>query len=387
MIFHLSDEEDIKKGLITDVYFDRARKIMEARGLTQKATAEIHLQKFPDGWPWGVLAGAEEALKLLEGLPVEVECLPEGTIFREEEPVLTITGRYLDYAVYETALLGLLCQASGIATKAARCKKAAGKRPVISFGARRMHPGLAPMIERNAFIGGCDGVSVGKSAELIGESPSGTIPHALVLMMGDLVAAVTAFDEIIDPGVRRVALVDTFSDEKREALIVAEALGDRLFAVRLDTPSSRRGDMGMILREVRWELDLRGHQNVQLFVSGGVDEASILELNEYADAYGVGTSISSAPVINFSMDIVEIEGRPVAKRGKLSGKKKTLQCRSCRRTSVVPDRSKAGRCPCGGEMENLLKPAIEKGSLVTKLPAPQKIREYVLSQHPFLDLS
>jgi nicotinate phosphoribosyltransferase len=387
MIFHLSDEKDIKKGLITDVYFDRARKIMEARNLTRKATAEIRLQKFPEGWSWGVLAGVEEALKLLEDLPVEVDCLPEGTIFREEEPVLTIAGRYLDYAVYETALLGLLCQASGIATKSSRCRKAAENRPLISFGARRMHPGLAPMIERNAFIGGCDGVAVGKSAELIGESPSGTIPHALVLMMGGVVSALTAFDEIIDPAVRRVALVDTFSDEKTEALTVAEALGDRLFAVRLDTPSSRRGDMGMILREVRWELDLRGYRDVQLFVSGGVDEDSILELNEYSDAYGVGTSISNAPVINFSMDIVEIEGNPVAKRGKMSGRKKLLLCRNCRLTTVIPYRSEAGRCACGGEMEDLLEPVIEKGRLVTELPAPQKIREYVLSQLPFHDLS
>jgi nicotinate phosphoribosyltransferase len=243
------------------------------------------------------------------------------------------------------------------------------------------------MIERNAFIGGCDGVAVGKSAELIGESPSGTIPHALVLMMGGVVSALTAFDEIIDPAVRRVALVDTFSDEKTEALTVAEALGDRLFAVRLDTHSSRRGDMGMILREVRWELDLRGYRDVQLFVSGGVDEDSILELNEYSDAYGVGTSISNAPVINFSMDIVEIEGNPVAKRGKMSGRKKLLLCRNCRLTTVIPYRSEAGRCACGGEMEDLLEPVIEKGRLVTELPAPQKIREYVLSQLPFHDLS
>lgn len=386
MKFHISDEKDIKNGLITDVYFDRAKKILEDRGITQQATAEIRLKKFPCGWKWGVLAGIEESLHLLEDLPIEVECLPEGTVFREEQPVLTITGRYIDYAVYETALLGFLCQASGIATKAARCKKAAGERLVVSFGARRMHPAIAVMIERNAYIGGCDGVAVTKSAELIGQPPVGTIPHALVLMMGNVVTATKAFDEVIDPSVNRVALVDTFSDEKAESLKAAEALGEKLFGVRLDTPSSRRGNMKEILREVRWELDLRGYQHVRLFASGGLDEEAIMELNECADAYGVGTAISNAPVINFSMDIIEIEGKPTAKRGKMSGRKKLIRCMDCRRTSVIPARRTSYSCPCGGDTENILARAIDKGRITADLPQPSKIREYVLSQLPRFEL-
>lgn len=385
MIFHLSDEEDIKKGLVTDVYFERARKILESKGITSRVTAEIRLKKFPSGWKWGILAGVEEALRLLENIPVEVECLQEGSAFKEDEPVLNISGRYIDFAVYETALLGFLCQASGIATKAARCKMAAGERQVFSFGARRMHPGIAPMIERNAYIGGCDGVAVIKSAELIGQPPVGTIPHALVLVMGDVVAATKAFDEVIDPGVKRVALVDTFSDEKAETLKVAGALGEKLFGVRLDTPSSRRGDMKEILREVRWELDLRGFHDVRLFASGGLSEETILELNEYADAYGVGTSISNAPVINFGMDIVEIEGKPLAKRGKLSGKKKLIRCLKCRRTSVIPAGRKLYDCPCGGQTENMLIPSIDEGRIVADLPQPAEIRDYVLSQYSYLD--
>src|SRR5438034_11729273 len=110
---------------------------------------------------------------LLEGVPVTVRAMDEGTLFGPYQPVLTLDGTYVEWARYETALLGLICQASGIATKAARCKKAAGERQVISFGARRMHPTIAPMIERNAFIGGCDGVAVTKSAELIDADPMG----------------------------------------------------------------------------------------------------------------------------------------------------------------------------------------------------------------------
>ncbi|CUS91929.1 Quinolinate phosphoribosyl transferase, C-terminal domain, partial [Candidatus Kryptonium thompsonii] len=130
-----------------------------------------------------------------------------------------------------------------------------------------------------------------------------------------------AFDEIIDPKVPRIALIDTFTDEKFEAIRIAEALKDKLYGVRLDTPSSRRGNFLAILKEVRWELDIRGFKNVKIFVSGGVDEEIIKQLNEVVDAYGVGTTISSAPVLDFAMDIVEIEGKPMAKRGKLSGEK------------------------------------------------------------------
>ena len=125
-----------------------------------------------------------------------------------------------------------------------------------------MHPALAPMIDRSAYIGGCDGVSVVESAKFLGEKPVGTIPHALILVVGDPVKAFMMFDEVVDKDVRRIALVDTFGDEKFEALNAAEALGESLFAVRLDTPSSRRGNFRRIIEEVRWELDLRGYQEV-----------------------------------------------------------------------------------------------------------------------------
>src|SRR5215472_5940884 len=240
--FHVAIEPEIKTGQVSDVYFARTVEILKARGINKRVKAEVRLKSFPQSdWLFGVLAGIEEVASLLEGLPVNVWAMDEGTLFGAHEPVLVIEGTYVEWAEYETALLGLLCQASGIATKAARCKRAAGERAVISFGARRMHPVLAPMIERNAFVGGCDGVAVTKAAELIEADPTGTIPHALVLMFGDTVEALRAFHEVIDPKVRRVALIDTLQDEKFEAIRVAQALGKDLYAVRLDTPSSRRG--------------------------------------------------------------------------------------------------------------------------------------------------
>jgi nicotinate phosphoribosyltransferase len=158
--FHTAAESDIKSGEVSDVYFERTVEILRHRGDRKRVKAEIYLKSLPDDWQWGILAGIEEVATLMEGVPVDVQAMDEGTVFNPYQPVIVIDGVYVEWAQYETALLGLLCQASGIATKAARCKKAAGERQVISFGARRMHPTLAPMIERNAFIGGCDGVAV-----------------------------------------------------------------------------------------------------------------------------------------------------------------------------------------------------------------------------------
>ena len=97
-------------------------------------------------------------------------------------------------------------------------------------------------------------------------------------------------------------ILDTFGDEKFEALEAANCLHDRLDAVRIDTPSSRRGNLSEILTEVRWELNQAGFEKVKLFVSGGIDENEILKLREFVDGgFGIGTSISSASVIDFSI--------------------------------------------------------------------------------------
>ena len=386
-MFHIASDEDIKSGRTTDVYFLRTRQVMEHEHVDPEVTAEIRVEALPAQWEWGILAGIEEVAHLLRDVDVHVEALAEGAVFLPGEPVLAVRGRYSAFGIYETALLGLLCQASGVATKAARCRKAAGNKTMLSFGARRMHPALSPMIDRSAFIGGCDGVSAVRSAELIGEQPMGTIPHALILLMGDTVKAAHAFDRVMDAEVKRVMLVDTLGDEKFEALNVAEALGDRLCAVRLDTPWTRRGDFKALLEEVRWELDLRGYQHVQLFVSGGLDEYEIARLTPVADGYGVGTSLSNAPVIDFAMDIVEIEGRPMAKRGKRSGRKDLLRCEACGARSVVPASGSRRECPCGGRMASLLEPLMRSGTVARMLPSAQEIRARVLESLRSLEIN
>ena len=333
----------------------------------------------PAGRPWAVFAGLEEALSLLEKLPVKVRALEEGSVFYPYEPVMEIRGLYRDFCVYETADLGLLCQATGIATQAARFKKLADGRLVASFGARRMHPAIAPMIERNAYVGGCDGVAVVKSGELIGQDPMGTAPHALVLLMGSTVEALKACDEVLDPSVKRVALIDTFLDEKFECLNVAQALGDKLYAVRFDTPGSRRGDFFRILEEARWELDLRGFGHVKMFVSGGLEEEDIETLNPFVDAYGIGTAISSSKVVDFSMDIVEIDGKPAAKRGKWSGAKRLTVCPSCGKRRIEPLGREPAPCACGKRPADMLKEVLDNGAYKVTMPEASAIREKVLA--------
>jgi nicotinate phosphoribosyltransferase len=267
-----------------------------------------------------------------------------------------------------------------VATKAARLRLAAADRTLISFGARRMHPALAPLIERSAFLGGCDGVATIKAAQLLGVEPSGTIPHALVILAGGIDEALLGFDRWIDKKVKRVALVDTFGDEKFEALAACATLGKDLYAVRLDTPASRRGNICDIVREVRWEMDLRGYSSVRIMVSGGLDELEIMELRDLVDGFGVGTSLSNSPVLDFAMDIVEVEGEPRAKRGKKSGEKRLLRCSKCHEDHVVPARSRLRRrCRCGGRLDNLTIEYMKSGKARRRTESLEVMRKRVLA--------
>ncbi len=311
--------EKILSGETADVYFLNARRILEQEKVDPRVTMEV----FPARA--GVLCGMREVEGILRRvLPrgSEVWGLAEGEAMDEREVVLRIRGPYRSFGIYETAILGILAHESGWATQARACAEAAGDIPVIHFGARHVHPDVSPRLEYAAVIGGCRGCATPAGARLAGIAPSGTIPHALILCIGDTVQAVEAFDRHIDPQVKRIALVDTFKDEAEESLRVARALGERLWGVRLDTPSERGRVTPDLVKEVRARLDQAGFTHVRIVVSGGIDPDRIRLFRAKGapvDAFGVGSAISGAPPIDFTADIKEIEGRPVAKRGRIPG--------------------------------------------------------------------
>jgi nicotinate phosphoribosyltransferase len=351
--FGIVDDATIKEGLCTDIYFLRSEEILREEGLNPLVTMEVTATSIPGGW--GIFCGLDDVITLLEGLPFTLHALPEGSIFSPNEPVARITGNYADFARYETAVLGFLCHPSGIATATARIVHVARGRPVYSFGSRRQHPAIAAMIERSAWIGGAAGVS--NIVAPAGIPVVGTMPHAFVICHTSSERAFRAFDRLADPEVPRIMLCDTHCDEKREALIAARVGAT---AVRLDTPCSRRGDMRAIIGEVRWELDAAGYDTIEIFLSGGLSEEEVGQYQDIVNAFGVGGSIANARVIDFALDIVEINGKPYAKRGKRNAIKQVYEISPLRHL-VLPE----GREPPAGA-QPLLQLYLEKGRIIAR---------------------
>ena len=315
---------EIMSGDSADVYFARAESILEQEGLDPLVTMEVFTRQD------AVLCGIDEAKNLLghvlaEADPSEttIEALDDGDLVHPKEVVLRIRARYRRFGLYETAMLGMLAQSTGWATAARECVEVAGPDPVISFGARHVHPDITDVLDYAAIVGGCVGASTPAGARLAGLNPTGTMPHSLVLIFGDTVEAALAFDRDLGPEVPRIVLVDTFRDEAEEALRVAHALGDRLYGIRLDTPAERGRVTPELVREVRARLDQAGFSHVRIVVSGGLtpDRIRIFkEAGAAVDSFAVGSYISGARPIDFTADIKEIDGRPIAKRGRIPGR-------------------------------------------------------------------
>ncbi len=314
-ILHSATHDEVTAGATTDIYFIRTLEILRAAG---RDCAEVTAEIFASDA--GVMCGTGEAVRLLAHKKVEVYALPEGEEFGRKEVVMRIHGRYSDFGIYETAILGILASASGWARAARLCKETAGDRLVFCFGARHVHPAVAPVMERAALVGGADGCSCILGAKLAGRRPVGTVPHAVILIVGDTVEVALTYDRVMPPEDPRIVLVDTFKDEAEETLRVARALGERLNGVRLDTPGERGGVTPGLVREVRARLNQEGFNHVKIFASGGITLERMPALIEAGvDAFGVGSFISRAPAIDMTMDLKEIDGKPIAKRGRIPG--------------------------------------------------------------------
>ncbi len=354
-MFDVVSEDAIAEGRATDAYFLRTEEALEAAGRNPHVVAEVTADQFPTG-EFELFAGVKDAATLLAGRDVDVDAIPEGTLF-DGGPVMRIEGPYLEFCRLETSLLGFLSHPSGIATAALETRHAAPDTPILSFGARHVHPSMAGIVDRSAVLAGIDGFSHVAAGDLIGRDASGTMPHALMICFGpgNQEDAWRAFDEAAPADVPRVALCDTYDDEVDEAVRAAELGFD---SVRLDTTGSRRGDFRHIVREVRWKLDVAGHGDVDIFVSGGLRPADLLELRDVVDGFGVGSTISNAEPVDFALDIVEVEGTPAAKRGKLSGKKDVYRTPDGGHHVALAD----GPKPEDGEA--LLEPVVRDGEIV-----------------------
>jgi nicotinate phosphoribosyltransferase len=361
MSFNVLDEESVQSGMATDEYFLNTEASLEGAGKNPEVVAEMTESQMPNG-EFRVFSGLADIAELFEGLNVDIDALPEGMPF-DGGPVLRIRGPYREFARFETSLLGFASQASAFATAATVVRSAAPNTTTMSFGGRHLNPFITPVLERNAMIADLDGISHVAAGDMIDVNPTGTMPHALIIPFGrsNQEEAWSAFNEYVSEDASRIALCDTFSDEVDEVRRVIAELGDDVDGVRLDTTGSRRGDFAQIIKEVRWALEELGRENVDIVVSGGITPDTMRDLREIVDGFGVGSYISNASPLDFGLDIVEVDGEPIAKRGKYSGVKEVY------RTPTAEHQVISAEKEVPATWTNLMEPLIRDGEIVREI--------------------
>jgi nicotinate phosphoribosyltransferase len=328
--------ERMREGYYTDAYFNFSKRVLETRDEHPRVLMQV-FQKYETA----VLGGMDEAIAALRQCSgrhvddggrrrwvdgwdeLEVRALYDGDDIEPWETVMTIAGDYSLFAHLETVYLGVLTRRTLISTNVRRVVEAAGDKPILF----QAGDGWA------AHVAGAIGVSTDEQASWWGGKGGGTVPHGLIAAYGgDTVAASAAFADILCPDVNVVALVDFDNDCVATSLACARALGEHLWGVRLDTSETmvdrslwesmgQFGPTGVtpeLVRNVRRALDAEGFDHVRIVVSGGFDAQRIREFERAgvpADAYGVGSSLLRGKV-DFTADVVRVDGRPCAKRGR-----------------------------------------------------------------------
>jgi len=321
----------IRDGYYSDAYFNFTRELLEELGRHPRVTMQVFQKRE------SILGGIDEAIAVLKLCTdwdeLEVHALYEGDEIAPMETVMTIEGDYSLFAHLETVYLGCLARRSLIMRNVRAVVEAARGKPILFFPARHDHWLVQTGDGWAAHVAGAIGVSTDAQASWWGGRGVGTVPHGLIAAFGgDTVAASQAFAERYADEMNVTVLVDFENDSVRTALEVAEALGDKLWGVRLDT-SERMVDRALwdrmgefrptgvnpeLVRLVREALDDAGHQRVQIVVSGGFDAAKIRQFEQLGspvDAYGVGSSLVRGEN-DFTADVVRLEGRSAAKAGR-----------------------------------------------------------------------
>jgi nicotinate phosphoribosyltransferase len=329
--------EKMRAGYYTDAYFNHTRDVLLGDGRHPRVLLQVFQKK--DSW----LGGMDEAIAILklcsdDWEALEVHALFDGDKIEPYETVMTIEGDYTTFAHLETPYLGVLARRTLITTNVVRVLEAANGKPIIFMPARHDHhrvqtgDGYAAYVAGQV-VGAEIGVTTDEQASWWGGSSIGTVPHALIAAYGgDTVLAAKKFAEWAPPDMSVTVLVDFENDSVRTALEVAEALGDRLWGVRLDTSESlvdrslwdEMGDFRptgvneRLVWKVRDALDASGYDKVRIVASGGFTAAKISSFESQSvpvDAYGVGSSLIRGSN-DFTGDIVVTDGAPSAKFGR-----------------------------------------------------------------------
>jgi nicotinate phosphoribosyltransferase len=324
--------EKMKAGWYSDAYFNFTRETLLKEGRHPQVLMQVFQRKH------SVLGGIDEALAILklcshdwDGLTVKA--LREGEEVQPWETVMTIEGDYTSFAHLETVYLGVLARRTLVATNVRRVVEAANGKPILFFPARHDHHLVQTGDGWAAHVGGVIGVSTDANASWWGGKGLGTVPHALIAAYGgNTVKAAQAFADWAPAEMNIAVLVDFENDSLKTAVAVADALKNRLWAVRLDTSGqlvdkSLVAEMGdfdafgvneRLVRKVRQALDAAGHQGVKILVSGGftVDKIKSFEAAQVpVDSYGVGSSLLRGSN-DFTADVVETDGKDSAKVGR-----------------------------------------------------------------------
>ena len=329
--------ESPHSGLLADLYeLTMAAGYFET-GFQGHASFEVFARSLPPRRNFLVAAGLEQALEFLGSVRFraseidylrkhpafakigaeffdylagfrfsgDVVAMPEGTLCFPGEPLLRVSAPIAEAQIVETALLATISFQTMIASKAARVAEAAAGRPVVEFGSRRAH-GIESgvLAARAAYIGGCLGTSNVQAGHLFGIPTYGTQAHSWIMAHEN---EEEAFGRFLDVFPRHsVFLLDTY--DVRNALETVIAMGRKPRGVRLDS-----GDVGADSRWVRQRLDQAGWGDVEVFVSGDLDEeriASLLASGARIDTFGVGTALSTsadAPFVGMNYKLVEVE--------------------------------------------------------------------------------
>jgi nicotinate phosphoribosyltransferase len=339
-IFRLPVER-LREGYYSDAYFNFTKQLLEDVDRHPRVLMQVFQRRR------SLLGGIDEAIAVLKQCSgrrvaggwescwgeLEVRALYEGDEIAPWEPVLTIEGDYSLFAHLETVYLGCLARRTLVMRNVREVRDAARGKEILFFPARHDHWLVQTGDGWAAHVAGAIGVSTDAQASWWGGRGVGTIPHGLIAAYGgDTVAASRAFADRFANEMNVTVLVDFENDSVRTSLAVAEALGDKLWGVRLDTSDNLVdralwGEMGEfrptgvnpeLVERVRSALDEAGHDRVRIVVSGGFDAAKIRafeELGAPVDAYGVGSSLLRG-ANDYTADVVEVDGRPAAKAGR-----------------------------------------------------------------------